>query len=547
MLYQERIATFAPLPYLRDSDGREARRLEDLLGDLYEPVHFDPIGKSEEPEAGHMFRDLIRASIPLWLSHLKGRLDPASDPWLGRWVSRVGDWPDRAARLRNLYDEAVKELRQAQRALADAEAENQRVLAQVSQRRADLEPQIKVLTGQLRAERLARQEVLAPLKARRESLLRSRQGGSADAETELRAVHAELKAVSASLRDASPAWRRCAMLQSEYSLLAAQDRASAAALAAARNAMAQARDRVGRQQGYLDRPWSGERRLISWLDARRLDSRPPGLETIAFGKVYGPIFEFLANDCGLWVAEDPNRPYAGTLVGPSPVVDDIMEILAECHVATHPGWVLMSKLSAHAPLRVAQDDEAVSVVLPYVLPAPRPRPADSPAERNAYLAAVTRFRRDHETELQILRQAIEREIPIEPAPASIAEAAQVIRESMAEPLAQISRALALHRELGLRPVGVKVLRHAGHGAASIALSTAAAAIATPIVGDTIGLQSTAAAVIGGSILGFTTTMTTSAASLYRRRTIMRRVERSPYRYLYDVGASFGLRQSRDEE
>lgn len=540
LLYQERIATFAPLPYLRDADGEEARRLENLVGDLYEPVHF-ATGRGTDPGTDHMFCDIVRTSLPLWLSYAEGILDREPDLWLRSWVSRVNGWPDRFGRLHDLYHEATEELRQARHALAETEAHHQRLQAEMTQRNTELTSQMDELKEQLRAERRTRQERLAPLKAERESLLRDRRNANPNADAKLRAVNAELKAVSESLRSTSRASQRYGRLRSEQSLLAALLQTSATSVAAAKRTLTQAANRLDRQRGYLDRPWSGERRLVSWLDSRRIDTRPPGLDTIAFGKVYGPVFEFLANDCGMWVAEDPDRRYAGTLVGPRQVVREIIEILAECHAATRPGWVLMSKLRAQAPLCASGDDEIVSLILPYVLPAPCPRPTDNSSERDSYLAAVTRFRRNHEDELQILRDAMARELPAQLAARSLAEATQAIRESMAGPLAEISRALSLDRQLGLKPVGVKVIQHLGHGAIGLALSTAAAAIATPLVGDTIGLQSTAAAVIGGSIIGFTTMTTSSVADLYRRRTLTRRIERSPYRYLYDVGINFSLR------
>src|ERR1700683_3490892 len=87
LLYQERIATFAPLPYLRDVDGREARRLQDLLGDLYEPVHF-VTGDGPDHQSGRMFTDLVRAYLPLWLSHVQRILDREPDLMLRSWVAR---------------------------------------------------------------------------------------------------------------------------------------------------------------------------------------------------------------------------------------------------------------------------------------------------------------------------------------------------------------------------------------------------------------------------------------------------------------------------
>jgi hypothetical protein len=196
ILYQDRIATFAPHPYLRDTDGQEARRLERLLGELYEPLHFDTV---EDPS----LCGVLQGRIPLWLKYAQSRLGQAPDPVLSEWVSRARGWHDRLILLHDLYEEAIEELRSARRALAEAKANRESVLFGIAADSPDLEHQIKILRRQLREEYLAREEVLAPLKAQRKSLRPGRRGRCADADARLRAVDAEIRALSTSLRSAS--------------------------------------------------------------------------------------------------------------------------------------------------------------------------------------------------------------------------------------------------------------------------------------------------------------------------------------------------------
>lgn len=83
ILYQDKIATFAPEPYLDDRDGRASRRIERLLGDLYEPVSLP----AAFAQGSHVEREL-QARVPHWIATAL-RLDPRRHNYIGRWADRA--------------------------------------------------------------------------------------------------------------------------------------------------------------------------------------------------------------------------------------------------------------------------------------------------------------------------------------------------------------------------------------------------------------------------------------------------------------------------
>lgn len=119
--------------------------------------------------------------------------------------------------------------------------------------------------------------------------------------------------------------------------------------------------------------------------------------------MYGHLFEFLATEGRLWVATRPDRAYAGTLVGPRFVIDDVMMILARYVSEERDDCVLMTRSDyAETAFRSSEPMKSAATVFWHL---PTPRTND--------LEAVRMFRERHEAELEAPRQHLR--TPIESA------------------------------------------------------------------------------------------------------------------------------------
>jgi hypothetical protein len=531
VLYQERISTIAPLGDLSDRDSMQARELRAELGDLYQPLSMLDFF----PHGGDIPR-LLESRLPLWVSWMESLADRTGDVFTRRWVRRCSGWPAR----RQFLEAAVP----AADAARQAASERVRALAgrceylgkQAALARAEVARLADELRPGLVRDKELRRAAYAGALARRSAIISrgGRWGQDRDADAAIRAIDQELKDIQRSLSGAplSAARQRYDEARRILGQRQETEQAAAAELRSARHQLTEAASRLERARDYRDRPWGTDVLIDPWLRPESLhETLPPHLDTIGPGKVYNEVFEFLATEGGMWVSRSDRVPYAGTLVGPRRVVEDVIAVLAEYYCASHRGWVLMSAASQPQAVRpeVSGAPELVTLAARWVLPAPA----------NATLAQALDFRRTHEGELAGVRQALSASIPDLSSLDDLQDAISAMAVGAAGPLKAIERALEAQRSVSLQATGVTVFRKAVSGARNLAAGLAAGVVASPVLGNTIGLSGIEATVGGGTALtmaGLAARQTRSRNSLGR---LTREIGSGPYRYVYEVGKRFG--------
>jgi hypothetical protein len=156
------------------------------------------------------------------------------------------------------------------------------------------------------------------------------------------------------------------------------------------------------------------------------------------------------------------------------------------------------------------------------------------------LAEAYTFRQSHEEELRLVREAISTAMPELANIEDLREAIRAIEKKLSEPLSVVERALKLERSVTFRKTRQTVLHHARSGLRNLIASVAASGIALPVLGGTLSAAGILATVGGGAALTLTGLV---GHQLYARIALnrsRRALESGPYKYLYDVGESFGF-------
>jgi Family of unknown function (DUF6236) len=180
---------------------------------------------------------------------------------------------------------------------------------------------------------------------------------------------------------------------------------------------------------------------------------------------------------------------------------------------------------------ISTASELVTLGIRWILPTPG----------KTTLAEAREFRRTHEDELAAVRQALSASIPDLASIDDLKDAMSAMEKNASEPLRAIERALEVQRTVSLEATGVTVFRKAVSGARNLMAGLAAGVVAAPVLGNTIGLSGIEATIGGGAAL---TGAGLAARQIHSRRThehLMRQVDSSPYRYVYEIENRFGAR------
>ena len=515
ILYQDKIATFAPEPCLDDRDGRASRRIKQVLGDLYEAVSLPATFAND----GYIEHEL-RARVSSWIMTAR-RIDPKSDSYIGRWA-------DRAEGFDRRRQDVLRQLNEITSMIQEAQSQEARVAEALKQQQAHmrleedrLESMKVVARPSIKAAKLARREELDPLVKQVRVLWQRRRGldrGSEDYRDVCRILD-ELRAqIDATRRSEDhPGASEIRDLEERIRGIGSELRNTTTKLNALRGATERLLRRRERQRSWIDCPWANDREF----SAGDLWNLPPELDTIAVGKIYGRVFHFLASSAAMWVAGRRDRPYAGTLVGPRFVIDDIMLIVASHVAADRDDCVLMLSEQRRRALSAPTDALAAAAAVTWLLPVPQA----------SDLSAVRSFRDQHADELEVLRRYIQKPLSSAATLQDLQDAIRDIQVSCQSAAREISRALELDRHVGLAYIRGSVVSEVGTSVRDTAVAAGLGTIpvlqtvmdvGNPLVGAPAGLL----------VTGVTLTALTAINSI-RAWSARRRVP-SPFLYTYEA-------------
>lgn len=500
ILYQDKIATFAPEPYLDDRDGRASRRIERLLGDLYEPVSLP----AAFAQGSHVEREL-QARVPHWIATAL-RLDPRRHNYIGRWADRAQGFDRRRREVLQQVDEIpsmIQDLRKEERRVAEA-LEQQRALVRLEEDR---------LASMKAAPFAPLVERIRVMRQRRSKLDRT-----SEEYADVCRVLDELRVqIEATRRSADYPKSEIRAFAERIEGMRSDLRGTESRLSALRYKIEQLLSQREKHRNWIDRPWEGDREFT----AANLWALPPELDTIAVGKIYGPIFEFLASSAGMWVAGRPDISYVGTLVGPRFVVEDIMLIIAAHIAADRDDCVLLLSEQRRRALSAPTDALTAAAAVTWLLPVPQ----------TSDLSAVRLFRDQHADELESLRMYIQAPLSSAVTFEDLQDAIRDIQISCQSAAREISRALELNRRVGLAYIRGSVVSEVGASVRDTAVAAGLGAIpalhAAMDVGDPL-----AGAPAGLMVTGATLTAMTAVNSV-RAWSARRRVP-SPFLYTYEA-------------
>lgn len=524
VLYQERIATFAPWPGLGGRDGQAYERLRDILGDdLYEPVRLGA-ALDADPDLVRV----VRGNLALWRTQLARAHMPAMT---AEWVVRSERGPERRDRMRRRVlklDRAVdrasaavrsaKEDVETRRRLLDEERNRLSVLreqnrpqhdADRQQRRTHLEPlttQLDEVTAEL--QRLPRTDPRrADLDARREQLIGALKTAAA-AQPKPRATNESIVIEA----------QEQIVVKCEAALADARSR-----LKDHKTELERLRRQLSAAEDRLDEPWICDRRdpRFRWLRADDAAADiPPDLDTLAAGKVRGALFEMLVEEGGFWVHRNSDSGMR-SLIGPRPIVALLLETLGQWHALTREGWVAMSAATPAAPAGQQPDrDDLLCKAIQVVLPVP-----EMP------LPAAVEFRRKHEEELRILRSALRLQVPEQ---AAHEDFLRHLEQTMSEPLEEIRLAVGGRRTPTAKHVRTTIVHGAARLGRETAVGVAAGAVAEPVFGPTISPGGVGAVVFGTVVLANTNALLRAANSRLEAHFARRRMPSHPFKYIYHL-------------
>lgn len=526
ILYQDKIATFAPEPYLDESDGQVARRMEHTLGGLYEPVSLSSTFQRTE-----FALEELRSRLPGWIE-MAARIDPHGRSCVSRWGHRALKFNSvrrfKADRLREV-DNTLRNLEESTRGHRD---QVNGLSARLNGAEQELESLKVAAKPANEAAKEARRAAVTPLMKRMRPLLDrramlDRQSG------EFEQVSLQIDQLRIEIREAqrahiNPRNPAIEALGVQVGNLRAQLRTLREQLTKREVEIRRLSRERERHRQWLETPW-GE--TDSWFEdqgfrARDLWGLPPELDTIALGKVYGRMFNFLAAEGRLWVATRPDRPYAGTLVGPRFVVEDVMMILARHVSEERDDCVLMTGTDRAEAFRRSMGQMGGVATVSWLLPSPR----------TSDLEAVRMFRELHEAELEDLRTHLRTPIESAQTPQDLQDAVRDIEAACRAASREISRALKLDQRVGLRHVRGSVITEIGSTLSDAA--TAAALGSLPVVSSAFSSGDAISGFPSGLIVAGVTLTGRTVLNSYRAHSARKRIA-APYLYSYEAVRTLG--------
>lgn len=531
ILYQDKIATFAPEPHLDESDGQVARRMERILGDLYEPVSLPATFHGSE-----FVLDEIRSRLDGWMA-MAGRMDPSRSSFISRWRDRVLKLSSvRGSKVHQLHEidaklgpmkESFSSLRSR---LAGLEEGLSAAVVEMEALKAAARPGNELAKAARRAAVSPIVERMRPLLDRR-MLLDRRSDEFSQVSRQIDALRIEIRdaqrehsnprnpALEGKGREVADLRAQVIRLKLEFSPLASE--------------VGELSRRRASVLEWLDAPYG--RNDSSGLDpgfsAGDLWALPSELDTIAVGKVYGDLFKFLATDARLWVATRPDRSYAGTLVGPRFVVEDVMMILAR-HLSERRDYCsLMTRNDRVEALRrnMSWTDGVVTVA--WFLPSPL----------TTDLAAVREFRERHEDELRVLRSHLRVPLYGAETPQELESAIRDIEKSCGDASREISRALELDRRVGLKHVRGSISSELRSSASDILSAAALGSI--PVLSSAFSAGEALSELPLGLTVAGVTLAGKAAVDTYRAHTARKRITK-PFLYSYEAMRTLGREPAR---
>ncbi|MFF3611232.1 DUF6236 family protein [Streptomyces sp. NPDC002580] len=525
ILYQDKVATFAPESWEDGADKTAAHRLRTLLGSLYSPLS---LASALIPDD---LVDILREKLPHWRGGMSEWNQRNNSEWIESWLRRT-DPHDRAL-LNSGYFARIATGETDEASLsAEASSLQQRLDRKVSEIEAlesQLEDMRRELQSILTAKREANRLLFASVMRARNEIIYGMESGL-EREAALRHNDTEIEETRRQI-DSLPQDDQLTCYYSalqRLSVLARERRHLRRTLREARSRLAACRSRTETARHLLAMPWLRSENQTS------MAGLPKHLSTLSVGKIgTGRVFEFLATEAGMWFVPHSQGAWAGTLIGPTPVIRDVLATLAEWHCSQNSDWVLLS-----TPQRMIQgtsgllsEEVGASLVISQLLPVP--------ARGN--LEEIVDFRRLHEPEFTIIREEMARMFSSFSDLESLDEINRKLKERLKGPLEEIETSLLHHKNLGTRNITRSIAYRTLDGGHSIVTSLAAAAVAAPVFGNTWDGHGAAAATFGGAVLATGQLVAGIVRSAHALQASQTRLNDSPYRYVYELGSQFGLK------
>lgn len=525
ILYQDKVATFAPEPWEDGADKAAAHRLRTLLGSLYSPLSLSSALIPDD------LVDILRGKLPHWRGEMNKWNQRNNSEWIGLWLRRT-DHHDRA--LRNSGYRARITTGEADDARLSAEASSlqqrlDRKVSEIDALESRLEDMRRELQPILTAKREANRLLFASVMRTRNEIIYGMESGP-EREAALRRNDTEIEENRRQI-DSLPQDDQLTPYYSalrRVSVLARERRNLRRTLRETRSRLAACRSRMETARHLLAMPWLRPENQTS------LAGLPKHLSTLSVGKIgTGRVFEFLATEAGMWFVPHSQGSWAGTLIGPTPVIREVLATLAEWHCSQNSDWVLMStpQRMIHGTSGLLSEEADASLVISQLLPVPA----------RGSLEEIVDFRRSHETELRIIREEVTGMFSNFSDLESLDEITRQLKERLKEPLEEIEASLLHHKNLGTRNIARSIACRTLGGGRSIVTGLATAAVAAPVFGNTWEMQGAAAGTFGGAVLATGAMVAGIVRSAHALQASQTRLHDSPYRYVYDLGRQFGLK------
>nr|NIL80049.1 hypothetical protein [Rhodococcus kroppenstedtii] len=495
--------------------------MADTLGGLYEPVSLSSAFQGAELVLGE-----LRSRLPGWIEGA-ARIDPHGKTYVSRWRHRAKEFYS----LRGIKANRLREVDNAIRTLEESTLGIRSQVNGLSGRldfaEQELEFQKVAAKPANEAAKAARREAVTPLMKRMRPLLDRRAILDCHSD-EFKQVSHQIDQLRVEIHEAqrassNPRNPAVQTLVVEIGNLRAQ-------LRPLREQLNRLEGEIGRLsrareslRQWLGRPWGETDNNLGdqGFRSRDLWGLPPELDTIALGKVYGRVFEFLAGEGRLWVATRPDRPYAGTLVGPRFVIEDVMMILARHVSEQRDNCVLMTGGDRAEAFRRSMGQTGGVATVSWLLPSPR----------TTNLAAVRRSREGHEAELEVLRTHLRSPIESAQTPRDLRDAVRDIEASCRAASREISRALELDQRVGLRHVKGSAIKEIGSTLRDAA--TAAALGSLPVVSSVFGSEEAVSGIPSGLVVAGVTLTGMTVLNSYRAHSARKRIA-APFLYSYEA-------------
>ncbi|MDF3302921.1 DUF6236 family protein [Streptomyces tropicalis] len=524
ILYQDKVATFAPEHWEDGADKTAAHRLRTLLGSIYSPLS---LSSALIPDG---LVDVLRGKLPHWRGVLNKWNQKENSEWIESWLRRT-DHHERASRNSSYH--ALIRTGQAEDARLSAEASSlQRQFDRKVSEIGALESQLKDMRRELQPILTAKRErnrlLFAPVMRARNEIIYEMESGP-EREAVLRRNDTEIEEAR---RHIEPLPQEDQLIPfysalDRFTVLARERHNLRRTLRETKSRLAACRRTTDRARYHLAMPWLRPESQMS------LVGLPEHLSTLSVGKIgTGRVFEFLATEAGMWFVPHSGGPWAGTLIGPTNVIRDVLAALAEWHCSQNPDWVLMStsQRMIYGTSGLLSEEADTSLVISQLLPVP---------ERGS-LEEIVDFRRSHEAELRTVREEIAGMFSDFSDLESLDEVTRQLKDRLKEPLEEIEASLRHRKNLGTRNIARSAAFRALGGVRNIGLGAVTATVAVPVFGETWGIQGAAAGTFGGAVLATGAMAARIVRSAHALQASQTRLHDSPYRYVYQLGRQFGL-------